>query len=1148
MAPSDCDSVLKNVLPHTRTRVRPRSGGIALIRGITLALAAVCSFSCLLPTSIAFNLDTTSPLVVREPGYSPPSNWERTPYFGYSVALYRSGDQAGVFVGAPRGNSSVPSSPVFGLTEPGRVFLCPLRPSQAPCTPIEVDSTGNDNGGFPGNQWRDRKDFQWLGGSLDVVGIGPEAPILTCAPRWVNSLRAEKDGYSMNGACYWAFVGDVLSSTSSVDWTKTIPLVDYRKQRTQDEVTHQIVYDYQYGQVGISASITQDGKGYVLGAPGIWQWTGSVVNTESSSTPVEARRRRRRSWSSMDIAFTQEEVAHHYYLSKDYDLFGYSVATGYFWGHDDLWTVAGAPRAADTLGKVYIFKQNFRNGIEVYWSAEGGQTSAGFGSVVLVVDLNDDGYDDLVVSSPLYTSVVPVVDVPKGGASSGQDSGGPEEGRVTVFLNDATGGFRRQELRSPSGEPWARFGASLAALGDLDRDGYPDMAVGSPYEDGGRGAIYIFRGASQGLSSSPPQRVSPRGITHPWGTSLLGFGASLSRGLDIDGNGYPDVAIGSWESETAVVFLARPVIRVRPELSLAPGSVVKPGAPFDLRVCFTLTGHYIEPSYRVTTRLELDYGSSSQPRAFFLDPEGTSSTNTSFTTSSRPDFLNCRIVEAHVKDTSDVVRSLIVFMEVSSPQFSKERPFCERCGVLDPAYPTTTRLALPLTYGCGSDGTCVPEWSLKTYIVAFSEDSPFILGSGTEIILEAEVSNEGETAYLSVLKVDLPPSVVPLNLPFACSYAVSSAPKAQSLKEEGVVTCSLKSPLEAGERDHVTIVLQEAGVASGTESLSFVMGVGVKGGEEELATLTLPLRTLVDVTVYPSGEESATYDLSEASEVNMTAAFQVVNVGTSPLGRAVLEVQVPVLLGQKRFARIESFRATTGGMDNWCSLGAKNETLLQGTSRMRFQRLEEDGSLPSVPVQEDQFSRVYEDVKELKCGNEDDSEVECDVITCQVGPVGTKAAEASLLTVLLKVNVSVLQESTDVFNQSYVIHFRGAVTSLPDLPANVHQPEGHKPDSGVVSSLLMPRGSTLPPLVAPAAPWWVYLLAVLGGVLLLVAIAGALYKIGFFTRKTPPEELAEGGAAGGTEESGEEEEDAEEEKEEEEEEEEEEAGNPKGSV
>ena len=39
-----------------------------------------------------------------------------------------------------------------------------------------------------------------------------------------------------------------------------------------------------------------------------------------------------------------------------------------------------------------------------------------------------------------------------------------------------------------------RFGTALVSLGDLDLDGYDDFAVGSPFEDEGKGAVRIYYG------------------------------------------------------------------------------------------------------------------------------------------------------------------------------------------------------------------------------------------------------------------------------------------------------------------------------------------------------------------------------------------------------------------------------------------------------------------------------------------------------------------------------------------------------------------------------------------------------------------------------------------------------------------------------
>lgn len=99
-------------------------------------------------------------------------------------------------------------------------------------------------------------------------------------------------------------------------------------------------------------------------------------------------------------------------------------------------------------------------------------------------------------------------------------------------------------LIGPDPDGW--FGSSLCALGDIDGDGFDDFAVGAQRARGfepGSGAVYLYRGGS------PP-------AMRPWRT-LRGehsgdqFGQRIAAAGDLDGDGVTDLAVGALYSDAA---------------------------------------------------------------------------------------------------------------------------------------------------------------------------------------------------------------------------------------------------------------------------------------------------------------------------------------------------------------------------------------------------------------------------------------------------------------------------------------------------------------------------------------------------------------------------------------------------------------------
>lgn len=64
-----------------------------------------------------------------------------------------------------------------------------------------------------------------------------------------------------------------------------------------------------------------------------------------------------------------------------------------------------------------------------------------------------------------------------------------------------------------------------------------------------------------------PQRIVASDLPIP---DLMSFGFSLSGGMDLDGNGYPDLLVGAYESDTVALIRSRPIINLHPQISVTP--------------------------------------------------------------------------------------------------------------------------------------------------------------------------------------------------------------------------------------------------------------------------------------------------------------------------------------------------------------------------------------------------------------------------------------------------------------------------------------------------------------------------------------------------------------------------------------------------
>lgn len=164
------------------------------------------------------------------------------------------------------------------------------------------------------------------------------------------------------------------------------------------------------------------------------------------------------------------------------------------------------------------------------------EDDASFGSSIAALgDLDDDGVQDIAVSSPFV----------------GSDRFSPD-GAVWILFLRPDGMVKSHHQILPAEGPFADvlpchslFGEVMTGLGDLDKDGVEDLAVGVSSDDNGRGSVRVlFLNADGSIKGHQKIGSGEGGLTGSLPEGEV-FGGSLTCLGDLDGDGVQDLAVGA---------------------------------------------------------------------------------------------------------------------------------------------------------------------------------------------------------------------------------------------------------------------------------------------------------------------------------------------------------------------------------------------------------------------------------------------------------------------------------------------------------------------------------------------------------------------------------------------------------------------------
>uniref|UniRef100_A0AAR2JTL7 Integrin alpha-2 domain-containing protein n=1 Tax=Pygocentrus nattereri TaxID=42514 RepID=A0AAR2JTL7_PYGNA len=795
-----------------------------------------------------------------------------------------------------------------------------------------------------------------------------------------------------------------------------------------------------YCQGGFSADFTKDGK-VVLGGPGSYFWQGQVISAVKEEI-IKAYYPGFFLTSVMGQIQTKQKKE----IKFDDTYMGYSVAVGEFSGDKEE---------------------------------------------VAATDINNDGLMDLLVGAPMFMV---------------RDSDGrlEELGRVYVYLQTGPLELVPQLPHLTGTQTFGRFGSSIAPLGDLNQDGFNDVAIGSPF--GGKdeqGLVFIYNGYTKGLREKPSQVLAGQWASNAPPAPPASFGFTLRGGKDLDQNGYPDLIVGAFGVDKAVLYRSRPIVNASATLSVYPtminpeekmctissGNQTMHVSCVNLSFCLSADGKHLPENLVFNVEVQLDRLKQKQKgvvrRALFLDTQQANLQRNLKVPNNAKFCHETKIYLRDEKEFRDKLSSIYIALNFSlHPQAAADkhglRPILN--------YQTTELIEqkAQILLDCGEDNICVPDLKLSVH----GDRKEVHMGDDNSLTLTFNARNDGGGAYEAELYVVLPPeadySGIARNneslTQLTCSYETENQTR--------YLSCDLGNPMKSGTNLWAGLRFTVPRLKDTRKVVQFDMQIRSKNennSQSEVVPYKLEVVVKADVILQGVSRPDKVFLLLPNRRVTKNVAveqeigppvqhiYELVNNGPSRISHTALQLKCP--LGTRFMYPLE---VTTQGPVNCTTQNVVNPLNLKlQQSSMDQPPLNQEHHIEKRDTQKGELAELTN----LSC-----SSVECWTLQCNVGLLdkGTSA--------ILQVRSRLWAETFITSYKKFVLECLASfkVEKMPYAILPKENPSGAKK---VVTHVEWNK-----PDSQYDVPLWIIILAILVGLLLLALLIYVLYKLGFFKR------------------------------------------------
>lgn len=940
--------------------------------------------------------------------------------FGAALDLLNNSDGKWVVIGAPLDTLSNAE----GYTKTGNIYLCQIRLNKnrtdvTECSELNLPDVG-----------KIVSDDSMFGSSVMVL----EETTVVCAPGYQNVFKNNDS----SGACVY-FQNENPSDISS--FLIRIPSTD--------------TYSFSWSMFGFSttAGINKTFP-YTIGGPNSGWQAGGLATFSFTNRGLMSR----------SVPGTDSNQPGAY--------FGYSLATGVFDG-DKTYYVAGRPGFANNdgnIGNVEIL-EFFENGMKTTKKLIAGfQLGGGFGHSVCVADVNGDSYDDVLIGAPLeYIN---------------QSNGNivVDSGAVYMYLGTGTPDILKETPVVIRGTktPWARFGTAIVNLKDISNDGIADIAIGAPFEDGHRGAVYIYNGRSGDFDK--PWTFSQRITSNDIGLGISALGYYLSKSqVDVDDNLYGDLAVSGFKSDQVVVLRTRPVAHVTADILTTPGYIPINSTGLDcnlgsdipcvtLNLRFLVSGKGLEKGVYLNYSLHSDVFSESE--RFLLRPNDSliNSLNRSLESQlillkpNEETFVNVALTLDKIdwrffKSLEDPVTVKLTFVLTNLPIGDEVLPMLHTDVI------TTHTKTLEINRNCSSD-PCKPA-----YIALLqSAENNLTLQQNQELSVQMTLFNTGDPVERTEFFVETFP-----RMDFSRIIEGFSDLECKDVSM-GYLHCEMR-PVRFYAHQRYSFVLNffidpDAVVAKNSDHVKVeVLFNSTEATDTTKFVMNSHFNLRSDVRVVGGSDFSELILASNSGGIiKYSISFDVHNDGPSPLGA---NLKIPIASGHLKTDIVKGIDVTKGKCSGFLDLERKS---LNDPENIQSESLTDDEAGEKGPF-------------EIKCGL---PAISCTYLTCNLGYV--KTTEFKSVEFTMDLDASVL---------SAILKGQSAETGFYVIPGDVQQYDNNIPafinvTQSAKVALRVSVGSTGQ---QSTDILWYTIGGSAGGFLIFIIIALILWKCGFFNRK-----------------------------------------------